>query len=98
MNREERKKLTLELADLVRELLQKVKIEANVRCHFYRNSTCMVIVRPKSKEYKALNHWEQQSLCEGLVYWLNQWLQYDFETGNPERYKVLMTAAKIYGG
>ena len=94
MNRDDRKRLTMELAELVRKQLSEVKIDANVRCHFYVHSRCMVSVYPRSKEYRALSHWEQTAYNSGVEYWLNTWLQLQ----NKERWPEFMEAAKIYGG
>jgi len=92
LTREERKQQTLELAELVRKQLAEIKVEANVRCHFYRNSQCMVMVFPKSKEAGNLNHWEYSCLCKGLEYWLPIWIK------NDKTKHHLFEAAKIYAG
>lgn len=92
MTPEQRKKLTKELAEAVRAQLLAIKVEANVRCHYYRNSLCMVLVYPKSAEYYKLNYWEQQCVHQGLEYWLPIWIK------NDKSKHRLFDAARIHVG
>lgn len=74
MTPEERKGMTLELANRVRiALSETAETKANVRCLFYKNSTCLVIVYPKI-EHK-LGYWQFASLCKGLEFYLTEWIK-----------------------
>jgi hypothetical protein len=89
ITREMRKEKTMELAQKLRDKFKLLGIDANVGCHFYRNSPCMVIIRPGSKAYKALDYWEQTSLKKGLEHYAKAW------DNNEQTYKDY---CNIYGG
>ena len=74
MTPEQRKGLTLELANRVRiALAETAETKASVRCVFYKHSTCLVLVNPKI-EHK-LNYWNFAALCHGLEFYLTEWIK-----------------------
>lgn len=95
MTPEERKALTMKLAEGVRKLLKQTSIKANVSCIFYRNSKCLVCVCPNRKELDVLNYWEKACLNSGLEYWLPTWIEHQDEY---KEYRECFKAAKISVG
>lgn len=75
MTPEERKGLTMELAERVRALMrERIGLAANVRCVFYKRSTCLVIVHPKL-DAGQLNYWQTAALNKGIEFYLTEWIK-----------------------
>lgn len=70
---EERKALTLQLAEEIRKLLLAREIPANVRCHFYRARPNLVCLYPIGLHYKSMTYWQQGCLKAGLQYSVRVW-------------------------